>query len=227
MDDCTLIDGTRPLGAETPVWPGDEPFKAVVAARVENEGYYLRRICFSEHASTHIDAPAHFISNGATVDALPPLITGWADLALLDDLSGGKWIGRDLLAQRLPSRPRGRVLILYNGSKWNGGDPCVHTRPLTGEAAELIVERGYRLVVTDAPGPDCPPFPAHRVFLSRGVPIVENALIKNTIVSAFDKGVRVGVIVAPIKLSGGSGGPVRLVFLVGNGCCLPTIPQRV
>ncbi len=225
MSKCEIIDATRDLGPETPVWPSDTPFEAITVARIEENGYYLRRVCFSEHASTHIDAPAHFIPKGMTLDMLPPILGGRLDIVRLDDLASGEWVGRRELETRLPTGENTSVVLLYNGSNWRGGDPCRHIQPLTSGAAEALVERGYRLVLTDAPGPDCDPFPAHRILLSNNVPIVENVLVSGSVLERLLSAETSYAVVVPMKMSGASGGPVRVFFLLGADCGLPFDPK--
>ena len=65
-----VVDLTQPLGPDTPGWPGDAPFAATVEETVAVDGSYVRRIDLPEHLGTHFDAPAHFVADGATVEAI-------------------------------------------------------------------------------------------------------------------------------------------------------------
>jgi len=47
---------------------GDAPFEAVSAAGEEQ--YRMTRLALSTHTGTHVDAPAHFIAGGDSVDKL-------------------------------------------------------------------------------------------------------------------------------------------------------------
>jgi kynurenine formamidase len=65
-----IVDLTQPLGPQTPLWPGATPPAALVLSTVAVDGDYTRRVSVDEHTGTHLDAPAHFVRGGATVDAL-------------------------------------------------------------------------------------------------------------------------------------------------------------
>ena len=66
-----VVDLTQPLGPATPGWPGDGPFAATVQETVAEHGSYGRRVELHEHTGTHFDAPAHFVADGPTVEAIP------------------------------------------------------------------------------------------------------------------------------------------------------------
>lgn len=56
------------------MWPGNPPFTAVQTSTVGPgvPGYAARWLGFAEHSGTHVDAPAHKIGNGVTVDRIAP-----------------------------------------------------------------------------------------------------------------------------------------------------------
>ena len=54
------------------VWPGDPAVQFETAARLEQEGYALRRFAMGEHTGTHLSAPSCFYADGPTIDAYAP-----------------------------------------------------------------------------------------------------------------------------------------------------------
>ena len=64
----TIVDLSHPLSAQMPLWPGDPPPEFAPWATIARDGYYLRRFSLSEHAGTHLTAPASFYPDGRTVD---------------------------------------------------------------------------------------------------------------------------------------------------------------
>src|SRR3954462_9807121 len=54
-----------------PVFPGlpDPSFEPI--ARVEDDGYAMTRYAMLNHIGTHVDAPAHQIAGGDTLDDIP------------------------------------------------------------------------------------------------------------------------------------------------------------
>jgi arylformamidase len=62
-----FIDVTRPLSPDLPVYPGDTRF----AFTQEDRGQYrISDIHMSTHTGTHIDAPAHYLKSGDTIDSV-------------------------------------------------------------------------------------------------------------------------------------------------------------
>src|SRR6185295_12656749 len=52
-------------------YPGDAKYKSRKLKSVQQDGYEIHRITLGNHTGTHVDAPAHFIQDGATVGELP------------------------------------------------------------------------------------------------------------------------------------------------------------
>ena len=67
-----IVDLTHPLSPQMPLWPGDPPPEFADWATIALDGYYLRRFALSEHAGTHLTAPASFYPDGRTVDQYTP-----------------------------------------------------------------------------------------------------------------------------------------------------------
>ena len=67
----TVIDLTAPLSPQTVLWPGLPPVRAEGLFQLERDGFYARVLTLPEHSGTHLDAPAHFVADGARVEQLP------------------------------------------------------------------------------------------------------------------------------------------------------------
>jgi kynurenine formamidase len=65
-----LVDLTHALAPEVPVFPGGTPFVATKQVDYP-QGYFIRKFESGEHTGTHVDAPAHYTKGTATVDAIP------------------------------------------------------------------------------------------------------------------------------------------------------------
>ena len=67
-----IFDVTVPLSAEVPVYPGDPPFSLEPTHEIgKGAPYNLGRLSLGTQTGTHVDAPYHFLADGATVDQLP------------------------------------------------------------------------------------------------------------------------------------------------------------
>lgn len=92
-----LIDITRTIGLDTLVYPGDTPPLLERVAGFElGDSWQLSRITCSVHIGTHLDAPAHFIAGGPTLDDLP-VSRFMLDVHVIE-ISGPRDIGPDDLA---------------------------------------------------------------------------------------------------------------------------------
>jgi arylformamidase len=136
------IDISILLAPETPVWPGDPPFRI---EREDKGPFVLSTVAMTVHTGTHVDAPLHFLPNGAAIDALPPdALVGEARVIRIEDAGDVR---------------RGeRVLI--KGSE---------VPPAT---ARLFAERGVRCVGVE--GLTVGDFETHRILLGAGVWCIEN-----------------------------------------------------
>ncbi len=56
---------------KTPNWPGDPQIFIKQLSTVENNSIAKKIIIFHSHFSTHIDAPAHMVTNGKTLSDYP------------------------------------------------------------------------------------------------------------------------------------------------------------
>lgn len=199
----TIIDITLPLGAATPLYPGDPPVRVTRLSEARGgDTFALSRLTFGSHAGTHVDAPAHFLPGGATVEALP-LDACIGPAVVLDLTSGSGEITPMELIGRLERAER--VLL-------RGGGPPPGGRTLSVAAAQLLVERGVRLVGIDAlsVAPLAAPGAAHRLLLEAGIVIVEGLDLR-----AAPPGVYT-LLCLPLKLAGGDGAPARVVLISGS-----------
>ncbi len=70
-----LLDLTRLLDEHLPIYTSgsysDPPLEIETWCTVPQQGYAVSRLCMGTQTGTHIDAPAHFDPDGATLEALP------------------------------------------------------------------------------------------------------------------------------------------------------------
>ena len=196
-----------------PVFPGlPEPsFRAI--ANVAEDGYAMTELHLLNHIGTHVDAPAHQIEGGDTLDAIPfeRLITEAVTIDVSTREPGP--IGLAELEPRLGQVREGDIVFIYSDNSRNWGTPAYWTgfSYPDAEAARALIERSISAIGFDGPSADpvsSTTYDLHRVWLSAGRMIIENVANLEQLPS------RVRVVVAPMKLRDANGAPARILALL-------------
>jgi arylformamidase len=194
-----LIDLSITIDDQTPVYPGDPHIQLTEAGTIETDGYALHRLTLGTHSGTHIDAPAHMLVGGATLDALP-LDVFVGNATLVDGFS--------MEAVRAAGLNAGDIVVFNTGMSERFDDPAYFTEyPAMDEAvAAYLVSAGVKLVAIDTCSADnVDGFPIHKVLLGAGIPIVENL---TNVASLRGKAFR--LIALPLRIDT-DGAPARVV----------------
>jgi len=236
--DGAWIDLTHEFSSDTIYWPTSDPFVLVTtfAGRTEKGFYYMsKNFSASEHGGTHLDAPVHFAEGRQHADELP--LDRLIGPAVCVDVSAACLANRDyeITAADLQAWeqangpiPDGAILLLHTGyarfwpdkKQYLGTDQlgpagvaALGFPGLAPAAAEwLVTNRKVRAVGLDTASIDfgkSDKFETHVILLGRNVPVFEN-------VAHLDRVPARGasVIALPMKIKGGSGGPLRIVAWV-------------
>lgn len=211
-----LIDLTHPMHTAMPVFPGDPECRFQPHTDIATEGYRVACLHLGTHQGTHVDAPSHFLSDGATVESLP--LTQLCGPAILINLeskgSPGSTIDvPDLAAYADLILPQSRVLI-YTGWDANFGQAAffVDSPGLTPEACRWLMARQVSLVGLDLPTLHPSLFAeTHVPLLSAGIVVVESINLRPLLPFADE---HIHLIVAPLPLTGLDGSPVRAMAAV-------------
>lgn len=213
-----VVDLSMPMKSlDTPVFPGaPQPLRATIQTMKE-DGYLSYVWSFSEHTATHIDAPAHMVEGGATIDRVPlrKFVASGLVLDLSDKPKNHRMSAADLERAMAAAGWKGKsgkgwILLLYTGYTAKSRTPDWLKYPdLTKEACEFIIERGFEGVGMDSPSPDKHPYVAHKTLLPSKVMIFENLANLERVM-----GKRFVFIGLPLALVGGSASPCRAIALV-------------
>jgi arylformamidase len=208
------VDLTHAFGNGMPVFPGlPEPaFEPI--ANVEDDGYAMTSYRMLNHIGTHVDAPAHQIAGGDTLDdiGLERLVTD----AVTIDVSHREPHGPVTLAELAPHLDRvraGDIVLFYSNNARNYGTDAYWTgwSYPDADAARALIERGVSAVGFDGPSADpvdSTTMDLHRIWLGAGRMILEN-------VSNLDQlPPRAPIVVAPMKVAGANGAPARIIALL-------------
>lgn len=231
----TWVDLTHELSSESVFWPTAQPFELTTeAAGTTEAGYYYSAYSFSaaEHGGTHIDAPVHFAEGRRSVDQIP--LSQLIGSAVVIDVREAAEQDRDhqvgipeITAWEASHGriPDGTIVLIrtgysrywpdagaYLGTALRGeaGVAALHFPGLHPEtAAWLVAERHVGAVGIDTASIDhgqSKTFASHVALMTANVPAFENVtnLDRLPATGAF-------VVALPMKIAGGSGGPLRIV----------------
>jgi kynurenine formamidase len=220
-----LVDLGHPIAATDPSWEGTPAFERVPSATFEKEGYAAGRVTVEEHFGTHVDAPAHFAKNGWTVDKIP--VDRLYRPGICVDVSAKAARERDYRVTKADLTafeashgriPEGSIVLIATGwdRYWPNRaeymaekDGVKHFPGLSVEAIGYLArDRRVAGIGIDTASIDYGPstsFEAHRVSLPLDVYHIENAAHLTTLPPTGFM-----VLVAPMKIAGGSGGPARV-----------------
>jgi kynurenine formamidase len=237
LGNSRLVDLTHPFNAETVYWPtSPSTFELQQLSHGHTEGGYFyaaNAFCSPEHGGTHLDAPIHFAENRHTTELIPlnqligpAVVIDVAAAAARDPdyrLSRGDVLDFEQQHGRIP--PRAIVLLrtgwsrywpdrqAYLGDDTPGDASRLHFPSFGEDAARLLVEEREAAVLgVDVASIDygqSRDFIVHRIAASHNVPGLEN-------LTNLDRLPPTGavVIALPMKIEGGSGGPVRAIAIV-------------
>ena len=225
-----ILDLSYAINDKLVPWPGDEKFfEAKVNATIEKNGYFTRSFWMLEHYGTHLDAPAHFPPGKTTVDQIPVKQLFGAAVVIDVRAEGSKDADYQLPAARIEDFekkygriPEGAIVLLRTGwaSRWpdvrkyrnQDAKGKMHFPGFSVEAAKALILRKVSGLGCDTLSIDygaSEDFAVHHVSLGAGLYHLENLADLGELPEAG-----ASLIVAPIKLEGGSGGAVRVFAII-------------
>ncbi|MGR9106294.1 MAG: cyclase family protein [Gammaproteobacteria bacterium] len=246
------VDLSHSFNEQSVYWPTAKTFKKSTVFDGETEGgWHYSAFDFeaAEHGGTHIDAPIHFAENTATTDQIP--IEHLVGAGMVMDLTEKTRENRDYQIsvgdieawEKQYGEIPERAIVLFNtgyarfypdrktymGTQERGAEAVakLHFPGIHPDAARLLSSRNVNAVGLDTPSLDygqSKDFMSHRILLGRNIPGLEN-------LSRLDHLPPTGsfVIALPMKIEGGSGGPLRIIAFVpesAKSCCGQSKPNN-
>ena len=236
----TIIDLSYAYDSTTVYWPTEKGFLFEKGPEGITPGGYFytaNRFWTPEHGGTHIDAPIHFAQGKNTIDQIP--LDQLVGSGIVVDITEKCAADRDYRVtvediqsweQKHGKVPDGSIVLLRTGfgKYWpdrvqymgtaERGDSAVkklHFPGLHPDAAKWIVEnRKIKAIGLDTPSIDYGQsklFETHVMLYTNNIPAFEN-VANLDLLPAQD----FTVIALPMKIKGGSGGPVRIIVILAQ-----------
>ena len=179
------------------VYPGDPaPVRKVLADMSKGDVINLTAFSMCAHNGTHLDAPAHFIKDGKTVDELDPTtylgdcyVSRHEGDVTADDASA-------ILRKAAAVNASERILIAGKAT-------------VTEAAARVFAESGVKLIGNESQtvGPENAPMAVHLILLGADVVLLEGVVLTNVPEGKYF------LTAAPINLGGCEGAPCRAMLV--------------
>jgi arylformamidase len=203
------IDVSVPLGSGMVHWPGDPEVSISRISSMENgDECNVSAISMTAHTGTHMDAPLHFLANGAGMDRLPlDAVIGPARVIAIGDPRSVT--AAELARHRI--RRGERILFKTRGAamRWKKGTFEEDYVYVSLDAARLLAARGVRVVGVDylsVGGFREDSAETHRTLLSAGIWIIEGLDLSRVKPGRYD------LVALPLRIAGGDGAPARVAL---------------
>ncbi|MFA6536252.1 MAG: cyclase family protein [Candidatus Paceibacterota bacterium] len=202
-----IIDISLPLNNQTVVYPGNVPLEISVHHEMPEHATHLSKIVMGSHTGTHIDAPAHAVIGGVSLDQIPLTIL-IGPCRVLDFSEVKESVKIEDLKKFSPQKGE-RLLVKTSNSK-RGFDKFYDDYIyLDGDAADYLVSLDISLFGIDylsikkRGGKDHRP---HTSLLAKGIPIIEGIDLSKVEAGEYN------LFCLPLKFTGIEGGPARAIL---------------
>jgi kynurenine formamidase len=223
-----VIDLSQTLEEHQPHFPTHAKFFHNLWGSYWHGGRSLSyQLMMHEHHGTHVDAPAHFISDSqpeahVTIERVPVArLLGRGVRVNCHGMKAGEYVSRDQIAQwegEHGALEAGDIVLFDFGWSVNWGlrpndQRYVEDWPgISMNAAEYLLSKQAAAIGVDTLSPDPPEAlrtqPIHPVLLEKQVLIIENLCNLDQLPDFFL------FLALPLKIRAGSGSPIRAVALV-------------
>ena len=233
------VDLTHAFNEKSIYWPTAETFKKKVVSYGRTPGgwfYAAYNFTAAEHGGTHMDAPIHFGEGAHTTDQVP--VSQLIGPGIVIDVSKQAAANVDYQVTAADIKafeakhgriPKGAIVLFNTGRAKLYGDPKaymgttergqaavakLHFPGLAVDGAKLLIARGISAVGIDTPSIDSgqsKDFATHVALMTNNIPAFENVADMSALPPTGS-----AIIALPMKIEGGSGGPLRIVAHVPN-----------
>ncbi len=190
-------------------WPGDRPFHRVETLHLASgDPCNLSEFSASAHTGTHMDAPRHYLPDGAGIESFP--VSAGVGPARVIAIHDAEAIGvEELKPYRLAKGERVLFKTRNSLQAWSASTFQERFVHIPAKTAEYLADCAIQTVGVDylsvggyeIDGPE-----THRALLKAGIWIIEGLNLKDVEPGDYE------LICLPLKLLGSDGAPARAIL---------------
>ncbi len=210
-----IYDLTHLMYSGMPVYPGKKPARIQISATLSQDGYREKHISIDGHTGTHMDAPAHMLPEGHTLDQYE--VSKFSGTAIIIPIQE-KQISLELLTSQEDDIKQADFVLFRTGwSRYWGSPEYLENFPtLTKSAARFLTDlslKGVGMDMISADPIDSTDFPIHHILFENDMVIIENLKFPEKMSSGT------GILhVYPLHLAEADGSPIRAILSIKNPC---------
>lgn len=204
-----IIDVSLDISNETVSFPGDPKVEVKrVFDLKKGDIATVSKLSLSSHTATHIDAPAHFIKDGLTVDKLP--LEHLMGKVKIFEVPQDDRITRSFLEKKHIEKEKAIFFKTKNSQHLNSSKFYEKYTSLSLDAAEYLIEKGIKVVGIDYLSIEeygSEEYPVHKILLSHGVIVIEGLNLLDVREGDYE------FIALPLRIKDCDGAPARVILV--------------
>ncbi|MEJ8553296.1 cyclase family protein [Tepidibacter sp. Z1-5] len=207
-----VVDLTHVIHPNMPVFPGTEAPVFEAANTIEKDNFCEMKMIMYSHTGTHMDAPAHMLKDGDTLDRMG--VDRFVGKAIILEFKDKKHIElKDILKYEDKIAKSDFVIIKTGWSKFWGEKQYFEEFPsISVDVANWLVEFNLKGVGVDAISIDdmkSTSFEVHKTLMKNNLIVIENLTnLEDVEVEFFT------LAVLPLKTLNADGAPIRAIAVI-------------
>src|SRR5215510_6175699 len=213
------IDVSVPISDGMVHWPDDPAIIVKAITHLERgDVATVSSVEMGTHTGTHIDAPSHFLPDGAGVDAVPlQHLIGPARIIEIEN--PGAVTQAELRNHNIGHSERLLFKTLNSQRCWNSSEFVSNFIALADDAATYLAELKTLAIGIDYLSIGSPE--AHRTLLGAGVVLIEGLNLSDVKPGEYE------LLCLPLRIAGGDGAPARVLLRPSAAYRRPQTAQEV
>ena len=200
-----IIDISMVLSNDTLIYPGDPKVETKKIKIMGRDGVNLSKITMGLHSGTHVDAPAHFLKEGKTIDEMNlRVLVGKARVC---DLTKVKELITEKELKKCGIKKDEIILLKTSNSRLSTKKFSEKFISLSLDGADYLIKNKIKAVGIDYLSIETAGSSVvHKKLLTKNIPIIEDLVLKNVKPGVYQ------IVCMPLKIKGGEAAPARCIL---------------